>query len=192
MSKGLSTQQRRILGFACAVNRLTNHGELKQKTGPDYRTQYQFEWRLMIPFGGSIKCERLNKLRDGRLDRQHYEMRRGPLSLASHSKSIDISIKRSIKSLISHGCIVQTDGFDFFIGNQLHHYYWGCVLTQKGIDIGQEHEATPVDLLTSVECLRSGHVLKTFHVREVLASDKVDDENKRRIESQLRRRYADE
>jgi hypothetical protein len=149
-------------------------------------------WIHNIPFGGSIKCERLNKLRDGRLDRQHYEMRRGPLSLASHSKSIDISIKRSIKSLISHGCIVQTDGFDFFIGNQLHHYYWGCVLTQKGIDIGQEHEATPVDLLTSVECLRSGHVLKTFHVREVLASDKVDDENKRRIESQLRRRYADE
>jgi len=207
MSKGLSIQQRRILGFACAVNRLTNHGELKQKTGPDHRTKHQFEWRLMIdypgvvdinytlathwihdiPFGTPTQCERVQRLRDGTTEVQQYTMRKSKTGLAQHSKAIDISIKRSIKSLISHGCIVQTNGFDFCIGAWRHFYYWGSVLTQKGIDIGREYEVTPIDLLTSVECLRSGHLLKTFHIHEVLASDKVDDEDKRRIAMQFRR-----
>lgn len=200
MSRGLSTLQNRILGLACAVNRFTCYGDCKVKTGPEVKCLSKWRrvieypgvadinytlavhWLYEIPFVDSRDVERIQTLRCGTKETQRYTLRLQSLDRRGFGDTPAAVVKRSFKSLVERGLLVQTDGWHFFAnpaGREEtwgHYYYWGSVLTDQGMAIAQRFEESPADLVAMIEHLRWGHYVKSFHIREVLANPAINAE----------------
>jgi hypothetical protein len=235
MGRGLSKQQIDILGYAAAVNRFTNRGQFRVKHGKKITYDSLLPWRRLIDYPGvcdityrlaehwvyslpflsdNLIIERTQKLRDGTIEKQSYEMRHCKTWMGRRTGKRAVaktSIKRSIKGLIERGLMVQTEGesYDFFDsiwitegdryechcgnGERLAlSFCWGSVLTEAGLEIGIENIREPSDLQ---ECVNKLYYFQpyniaridesVFHLSDVLACPNVGQIIKKEIEERL-------
>jgi hypothetical protein len=154
MSRGLSQQQRQILGIATHVNRLTQDGTLAVKTGApvpsypqpsvDYRGVKDLQWPLAahllsgLPFvAADSTIEKTNGVVQGA--GAFFDLR------VPAAKSDKASTLRAITSLVrtGHLCCAPQD----------EPVRWGYVLTEGGLALGQQYEAPFAPALVFRACL---------------------------------------
>ena len=165
MGRGLSTEQRAILGLACAVNRATQGGELRVKTGKpvdgyriptiDWRGPPDLSLRLaMWAIGGYLP------------DPNTHEYRHTP-----QLKSLKSSLSRAMTRLVNRGLIVYTDlpvDSHGYLLSPLGHDY---VLTEAGIGAGADHESQHKQLDVALQAF--GMVLPGPEIRAKWPKDNL-------------------